>query len=135
MCVCVVHVTIYLCGCTYMYMYMQSCQHVCTYVHVLYTIYFLSGSTHPLLKEITQEVLLVRRRDIPPLPHLNVDQDHVTNTELGMIEFLFDVHIFINTCTYYYDNIVSEKQKSPTRKRSRSRSPHGRHRSKSPHNR
>ena len=105
------------------------------HVHVLYIIYFLSGSTHPLLKEITQEVLLVRRRDIPPLPHLNVDQDHVTNTELGMIEFLFDVHIFINTCTYYYDNIVSEKQKSPTRKRSRSRSPHGRYRSKSPHNR
>ena len=47
-----------------------TCNHASMFAHVQYTIYFLSGSTHPLLKEITQEVLLVRRRDTPPLPHL-----------------------------------------------------------------
>ena len=79
------------------------------FVHVQYTIYFLSGSTHPLLKEITQEVPLVRRRDTPPLPHLNGDHDHVTSTEQGMIEFLFD--IFIYTCTYIMI-ILSVRNKS-----------------------
>ena len=91
---------------------MQSCQHVCTYVHVhvQYTIYFLSGSTHPLRKEITQEVLLVRRRDILPLPHLNADHDHMISTEQSMIEFLFD--IFIYTCTYNIMIILSVRNKS-----------------------